>query len=117
MHPYVPDRGHVVWLSFSPQSGHEQAGKRPAIVISPIEYNKKSGLAFFCPITSQIKGYPFEVSIPDTQKIQGVILADQVKSLDWRSREAKFVEKMPTGITEEVIDRITTLLETEEIKQ
>ena len=117
MHPYVPDRGHVVWLNFSPQSGHEQAGKRPAIVVSPIEYNKRSGLVLFCPITNQIKGYPFEVSVPDGQKIQGVILADQLKNFEWRSREAKFVEKMPVQITEEVIDRIATLLEIGETTQ
>ena len=114
MRSYVPDRSHVVWLNFSPQSGHEQAGKRPAVVVSPIEYNKKSGLALFCPIINQIKGYPFEVLIPDGQNIRGVVLADQVKGLDWRSRGVKFAEKMPTQITEEVISKISTLLETGE---
>ncbi|MBF0511967.1 MAG: endoribonuclease MazF [Candidatus Omnitrophica bacterium] len=111
MHSYLPDRGHVVWLNFSPQSGHEQAGKRPAVVVSSIEYNKRSGLALFCPITNQIKGYPFEVLIPDRQNIRGAVLADQVKSFDWRAREVKVVEKMSTHITEVVINKISLLLE------
>jgi len=95
MQSYIPDRGHVVWLDFSPQAGHEQAGKRPAIVVSPVKYNKTLGLALFCPITSQIKGFPFEVLIPEGQSIRGAVLSDQVKNFDWKAREVKFVEKMP----------------------
>jgi mRNA interferase MazF len=78
----VPDRGDVVWLEFDPQAGHEQAGHRPAVVLSPRAYNQKSGLALFCPITSRIKGYPFEVVLPPDLPVQGAVLCDQVKSLD-----------------------------------
>ncbi len=85
---YVPSRGDVVWLTFNPQSGHEQAGRRPAVVLSPRAYNAKVGLAIFCPVTSKVKGYPFEVALPEGFAVQGVILADQVKSLDWRARRA-----------------------------
>jgi len=84
---YVPERGDIVWLNFDPQAGHEQAGKRPAVVLSPRAYNQKVGLALFCPITNQRKGYPFEVNIPEGLEIGGVILSDQIKSLDWRSRD------------------------------
>jgi mRNA interferase MazF len=110
MHSYIPDRGHVVWLNFTPQSGHEQSGKRPAFVISPAAYNKRAGLALLCPITKQIKGYPFEVLIPDGQIVQGVILSDQIKSLDWTARNAKFIEKLPLQTTEEVLSKAATLL-------
>ena len=110
MPEYVPERGHVVWLNFTPQSGREQAGKRPAFVISPGAYNKKVGLALFCPITNQIKGYPFEVLIPDGQNTHGVILSDQVKSLDWNARKAKFVERMSAKTVEEVLIRIAALV-------
>ncbi len=110
MSNYVPERGHVVWLNFTPQSGHEQAGKRPAFVVSPATYNKKVGLALFCPITSQIKGYPFEVIIPAGNKILGVILSDQVKSLDWHARNAKYIQKLPLNVSEEVISKLATLI-------
>ena len=85
---YVPARGAAVWITFNPQPGHEQAGRRPALVLSPSSYNGKVGLAILCPITSQVKGYPFEVTIPSGSKLGGVVLADQVKSLDWRTRKA-----------------------------
>ena len=91
---YIPNRGDVVWLNFSPQKGHEQAGVRPALVMSPRAYNAKSGLMLACPITSKVKGYPFEVRI-HTKKINGAILADQLKSLDWQQRKASFVEQAP----------------------
>ncbi|HEV2125939.1 MAG TPA: endoribonuclease MazF, partial [Chloroflexota bacterium] len=91
---YVPERGDLVWLSFTPQAGHEQAGRRPALVISPAVYNGKVGLAIFCPITSQVKGYPFEVPLGGGS-IGGVVLADQVKGLDWRARKAEFAERAP----------------------
>src|SRR3990172_1318707 len=85
---YVPDRGDAVWLQFDPRLGHEQAGRRPALVLSPRTYNSRVGLALFCPITSQVKGYPFEVPLPTGLRIRGCVLADQIKSLDWRSRKA-----------------------------
>jgi mRNA interferase MazF len=106
---YVPDRGDLVWLQFDPQTGHEQAGRRPALTLSPIEYNEKVGLAIFCPVTGNEKGYPFEVKIEE-QKLQGVILADQVKSLDWRKREAKFIVKAPVKVVNEVIKLLGTLV-------
>lgn len=90
---YTPDRGDIVWLDFNPQLGHEQAGTRPALVISPSSYNDKSGLMLVCPITSKVKGYPFEVRII-TKKIDGAILADQVRSLDWRARQPTFGERV-----------------------
>jgi mRNA interferase MazF len=86
---YIPDRGELVWLQFDPQAGHEQSGRRPAVVISPVSYNKKVGLALFCPVTTRIKGYPFEVEIPKELPIDEVILSDQLKSLDWQSRETQ----------------------------
>lgn len=106
---YVPERGDLVWLQFDPQVGHEQAGRRPALTISPKAYNEKVGLAIFCPVTSHQKGYPFEVKIGE-QKIQGVILADQVKSLDWKKREAKFIAKAPVQVVKEVIGLLSTLV-------
>ena len=84
MNSYTPDRGDIVWINMNPQAEHKQAGRRPAIVLSPFDYNKKVGLALFCPITNQIKNYPFEVGIPKGMKVTGVILSNQVKSLDWR---------------------------------
>ena len=105
---YIPDRGDYVWLNFTPQTGHEQKGKRPAIVLSPIEYNEKVGLAIFCPITSVVKGYPFEVKV-NQKKINGVILSDQVKSLDWQSRNIEFIVKSKKEEIEEVIEKLTLL--------
>lgn len=107
---YSPARGDVVWLTFSPQAGHEQVGRRPALVLSPSSYNRKVGLAILCPITSQVKGYPFEVVIPSGSKLGGVILADQVKSLDWRIRKAEFICKLPHETVGEVLDKLGTLL-------
>lgn len=105
---YIPARGDIVWLEFTPQTGHEQAGRRPALVISPEAYNAKTGLMLACPITSRIKGYPFEVA--HTGDIKGVILADQVKSLDWRARKAEFVEETSEDAVGEVIEKIQMLL-------
>ena len=107
---YVPERGDIVWLHFTPQAGHEQAGHRPALVISPRSYNRRVGLALFCPVTSQVKGYPFEVALPPGLKATGAILSDQVKSLDWRVRKAKRVCTVPAEIMEETIARILTLV-------
>jgi len=107
---YVPKRGDIVWLQFSPQTGHEQAGHRPALVISPRAYNAKVGLALFCPLTSRVKGYPFEVSLPSSSKAKGAILADQIKNLDWRKRGAKKFATAPKAVLEEVLAKIEALL-------
>jgi mRNA interferase MazF len=105
---YVPARGDIVWLDFNPQSGHEQAGRRPALVISPQGYNGKVGLALFCPITSHTKGYPFEVQIT-LEKKQSVILADQIKSLDWRQRNAKFIARADESALTVALQKIAVL--------
>ena len=107
---YIPDSGDIVWIMFNPQAGHEQAGHRPALVLSPKAYNGKVGLAILCPITSQIKGYPFEVLIPDGLEVSGAILSDQVKSLDWRARKAKFSCKLPVVSFNEVVQKLSTLI-------
>ncbi len=108
---YIPSRGDVVWLQFDPQAGHEQAGHRPAVVLSPKAYNEKVGLAIVCPITNQRKGYPFEVALPTEVDVTGVILADQVKSLDWRVRSATFQAALPPELIAEVLAKLGTLLE------
>jgi len=107
---YSPDRGDAVWLNFSPKAGHEQSGRRPAVVVSQKSYNRKVGLGLFCPITSQIKGYPFEVLIPAGMSISGVVLSDQVKSLDWQVRDAQFICKLPVSTMSEVLKKLSTLL-------
>ena len=107
---FIPDRGDVVWLDFDPQTGHEQAGRRPALVVSRIEYNKKVGLALFCPVTSQVKGYPFEVAIPRRMDIHGVVLADQIKSLDWRARNAELIGRLPAAVIQETLDKLSALV-------
>jgi mRNA interferase MazF len=109
--PYCPKRGDVVWLSFAPQAGHEQAGHRPALTLSPETYNRKVGLALFCPITNQAKGYPFEVAVPPGLPVAGVMLADQVKSLDWRARGAKPCCRLPGAAVAEVLQKLGVLLE------
>ncbi len=107
---YIPERGDIVWITFTPQAGHEQAGRRPALILSPAAYNGKVGLAILCPITSQIKNYPFEVLIPAGLKISGAILADQVKNLDWKVRQAEFVCNLPDAALEEVMQKLGTLI-------
>ena len=107
---YVPERGEVVWITLNPQAGHEQAGRRPAVVLSPAAYNGKVGLAILCPVTSQVKGYPFEVQIPDGLEVRGAILADQVKSLDWRVREAEKICRLPVRTVNEVLQKLGVLL-------
>jgi len=102
--PYCPKRGDVVWLTLNPQAGH-----RPALVLSPESYNRKVGLALFCPITSHVKGYPFEVNIPHGHKIDGVVLADQVKSLGWKVRQTSFCCTLPNETVHEVINKLGTL--------
>jgi len=106
---YIPERGDIVWLNFNPGSGHEQKGKRPAVVISPKGYNEKVGLGLFCPITSKTKNYPFEVKI-ENDKINGVVLADQIKSLDWKTREIEFITKEAYEKVNEIIDKISVLI-------
>lgn len=106
---YVPDRGDIVWLNFTPQAGHEQRGTRLALIISPKIYNKKTNLALCCPITSNVKGYPFEVVVKG-KKIDGVILSDHLKNLDWRAREIKFIEKASGVVLTECIEKISTLI-------
>ena len=108
---YIPDRGDVVWIALNPQAGHEQAGRRPAVVVSPRSYNGKVGLGLFCPITSRAKGYPFEVALPADLAVQGVVLADQVKSLDWRVRRAELAARLPDATCAEVVGKLATLLE------
>ena len=111
MSSYVPDRGDLVWLEFTPQAGSEQRGRRPALVLSPKSYNGKVGLALFCPLTSKIKGYPFEVKLPDGYAVRGVVLSDQLKSLDWRSRKVKFIERVSPYLLAMVTARVLPLLE------
>ncbi len=108
--PHVPDRGDIVWVDFDPQAGHEQAGRRPALIVSPQSYNQKVGLVLLCPITNQRKDYPFEVSLPKALKVAGVLLADQIKSMDWRARHAEFWCKAPMAIVLEVIGKAQSLL-------
>jgi mRNA interferase MazF len=107
---YIPNTGDIVWITFNPQAGQEQAGRRPALVLSPETYNRKVSLAILCPVTSQIKGYPFEVLIPDGLDIIGVILSDQVKNLDWKARQAKFICKIPQSAMDEVLQKLYTIL-------
>ena len=107
---YVPKRGDVVWITLRPQAGHEQAGRRPALVVSPVEYNRKVGLALLCPITRRVKGYPFEVLPPGGHQVKGAILADQIKSLDWRARQAEYFCELDEATVSAVIQRVTLLL-------
>jgi mRNA interferase MazF len=109
--PYTPRRGDIVWLCFDPQAGHEQAGRRPAFVLSAEGYNKKTGLCIACPVTSKIKGYPFEVLLPKGLSVEGAVLADQVKNLDWRVRNAQFACAAPSLAVEEVVARILPLID------
>ena len=108
---YVPDRGDLVWLQFDPRTGHEQAGRRPALALSPRAYNRKVGLALFCPVTSQIKGYPFEVILPAGLEVEGAVLSDQVKSLDWRARRAQRACSAPPEVLDETTARILALVD------
>jgi len=109
---YIPNKGDIVWLNFSPQAEYEQKGKRPALIISPKEYNQKTHLALCCPITSNQKCYPFEV-MTSGRKIKGVILADHLKSVDWKIRKARFVEKAKSRVLSECIEKINVLIKSE----
>jgi mRNA interferase MazF len=107
---FVPEAGDFVWLTFDPQASREQAGRRPALVLSPRVYNARSGLALVCPITNQAKGYPFEVSVPSGHSATGVILADHVKGVDWKARRAKRLGHCPDEVVEEVRAKLAPLL-------
>jgi mRNA interferase MazF len=107
---YVPEHGDVIWLNLNPQAGHEQSGRRPAVVLSPKSYNQGVGLAILCPITSHVKGYPFEVLIPGGLPVTGAILSDQVKSLDWGARDAELICALPDETISEVLQKLVTLL-------
>ena len=107
---YVPDVGHIIKIHMDPVAGHEQAGWRPALVLSPLEYNGKTSLAVAVPVTNQIKGYPFEVRLPSQIKTTGVVLADQIRSLDWRARRAKYVEAAPQDVLTAILERLALLL-------
>ncbi|MEK6710615.1 MAG: endoribonuclease MazF [Nitrospinota bacterium] len=107
---YVPGRGDVIWLDLDPRSGHEQAGHRPALVISPQPYNQKTSLALCCPITRQVKGYPFEVKLPDGLPVSGVVLSDHVRNLDWQARSARFECKVPEHVVDEVRGKLALLI-------
>lgn len=107
---YVPERGDAVWINFNPQAGHEQSGRRPAIVLSPQTYNGKVGLCLLCPITNKAKGYPFEVSIPAGLGVTGVVLSDQAKSLDWQVRNAELIAQLPETVIAEVLKKLKSLL-------
>jgi mRNA interferase MazF len=107
---YIPDRGDIVWINFTPQAGHEQRGKRPALILSPKIYNEKTSLCICLPITSKIKGYPFEVALPKNLPIEGVILSDQIKNLDFSAREISFVCNVNTDVVEQVQKNIWALV-------
>jgi mRNA interferase MazF len=109
-HRCIPRRGDVVWLHFNPQAGHEQAGRRPAVVLSPESYNQKTSLGLFCPVTSQVKGYPFETPMPSGLPIRGVALCDQIKSLDWTARKAEFICALPEETLDDIMGKVLALL-------
>lgn len=114
MPAYAPRRGDVVWLEFDPQAGHEQAGRSPAFVVSPEAYNRKTGLFIACPVTSRVKGYPFEVPLPPGSAVAGVILSDRIKSLDWKARRAEFAAATDESTIDEVVARLLPLIGVEE---
>jgi mRNA interferase MazF len=107
---YTPERGDVIWISLAPQTSRKQAERRPAVILSPQTYNSRVGLAVLCPITSQIKGYPFEVLIPPGLTIEGAILADQVESFDWRAHRAELICSLPPAVVEEALGKLRALL-------
>jgi len=110
MMAYVPERGDTIWITLNPQAGHEQAGRRPAVVLSPALYNGRAGLVICCPITNQIKGYPFEVVLPSGLAVTGAVLSDQVKSLDWRVRNATFICALAPATIAEILQKLGTLV-------
>ena len=109
--PPVPELGTIGWLVFDPQAGREQAGRRPAIVLSHTRYNEKTGLAVFCPITSRVKGYPFELAVPAGLPVGGVVLCDHVRSQDWKERQWQPICKVPATFVQGVLARTLTLFD------
>ena len=107
---FVPDRGDMIWVQLGPTSGHEQSGRRPVLVVTPNAYNRRTGLAIVCPLTSKVKGYPFEVTVPEGGELTGVILADHVRSIDWRSCRAGFAATLPAAVVSDVLARLSPLL-------
>jgi mRNA interferase MazF len=107
---YVPERGDAIWINFNPQAGHEQAGRRPGVVLSLSSYNSKTGLALICPITNQRKGLIFEVALPPGLPVTGVVLSDHVKNLDWRARDTAFICTLPPDVVDDVIATLNSLL-------
>src|SRR5512135_1866359 len=107
---YVPERGDIVWLNFTPQAGHEQAGRRPALVLSPAKYNRAAGLLLCCPLTTQIKGYPFEVQLQGPGGIPGVVLADQIERVDWQARRAQQAGRAANEAVADVLAKVHALL-------
>ncbi|HEX3728500.1 MAG TPA: endoribonuclease MazF [Opitutaceae bacterium] len=110
---FVPDRGDLVWINFDPQAGHEQAGRRPALILSPKAYNQKSGLMLACPITRQAKGLRFEVMLDDDDTVSGVVLSDHLRSMDWKARRAERFGRISSKTLEQVHDRVGALLQFE----
>lgn len=109
---YQPDRGELVWLNFTPQTGHEQAGRRPALVLSPRAFNARTGMAFVCPVTSQVKGRPFEVALPPDSTVEGVVLVEQMRSVDWLDRKATFIGTAPDVVLADILARLDAVLGT-----
>ena len=107
---YVPDAGDLIWLTFDPHAGHEQRGRRPALILSPRAYNEKARLAIACPVTSHAKGYPFEVALPEDGAVTGVVLSDHVKNLDWQARRVEFAAAAPVEVLADVRERLRALL-------
>ena len=107
---YVPERGDVVWMTFIPQAGHEQSGRRPAVVISSSIYNGRTGMALCCPVTGQVKGYPFEVLVPPELKIKGAILADHIRNIDWRARRTKYICQLHESVMDEITGKLIALI-------
>lgn len=105
-----PDRGDAIWISLNPREGHEQGGRRPALVLSPASYNRKVGLAVICPITGQGKGYPFEVRISGGRQLEGVVLADQVRTVAWRQRGGEFIEQVQAAVIDDVTAKLWALV-------
>jgi mRNA interferase MazF len=113
---YVPARGDLIWLQFDPHAGHEQAGHRPVVVVSPGSYNRRVGLALCCPVTSHVKGYPFEVVLPPGLGVEGAILSDQIKSLDWRVRKARRIGHVPPDVLEEIVGKVLALVDPDDAR-
>src|SRR2546428_10851478 len=107
---YVPERGDLVWLNFHPQAGREETGRRPALIISPKQYNSKASLALCCPITSRVKGYPFETPVDESSTVRGVVLCDQIRSIDWRARKVRFIGRASTSCLDDVMAKVEALL-------